>query len=153
MNTEEIIHLLKNLLAHSRARFLGVFASDKLPPLNTIQSLIPCCLVSNIDPTGKGRSHCVDFSNSRPTRLEFFDSYGREPCEFDFSFPKSLQIVHNPYQIQAFEPRSVGIFVHTFSIIDITIMHWIQYVKDSQYFHMFVQLQLFLHLFVMHTKE
>ena len=110
MNSDEITHILKHLLAHSRARFLGVFASDKLPPLNTIQSLIPCCYVSNIDPTGKGGSHWVAFFHSRPNRLEFFDSYGRHPCEFGFSFPKSLQIFYNPYQIQAFGTQVCGHF-------------------------------------------
>ena len=63
MNCDEITHILKHLLANSRARFLGVFASDKPPPLNTIQSLIRGCYVSNIDPTGKGGSHWVAFLN------------------------------------------------------------------------------------------
>ena len=102
MNSEEITHILKHLLANSRARFLGFFASDKLPPLKSIQSLVPIGYVSNIDPTGKGWSKWVAFYHSRPNRLEFFKSYGRDPCEFGFSFPKSLQIFHNPYQIQAF---------------------------------------------------
>ena len=61
MNSDEITHILKHFLAHSPARFLGVFASDKVPPLNTIQSLIPFCYVSNIDPAGKGGSDWVAF--------------------------------------------------------------------------------------------
>ena len=102
MNTEEITRILKPLLTNSRARFLGVFASEKLPPLKTIQSLIPCCYVSKIDRTWKGGSKWVDFFHSKPIRFEFFDSNGRQPCEFGFSFPTSLQIFQNPYQIQAF---------------------------------------------------
>ena len=74
MNTDEITHILKHLLANSRVRFLGVFASDKLRPLNTIQSLIPCCYASNIDPTGKGRSHWVAFFSLKTKSLELFDS-------------------------------------------------------------------------------
>ena len=61
MNTEEITHILKHFLVNSRARFLGVFASDKLSPLNSIQSHVPCCYVSNTDPTGKCGSHWVAF--------------------------------------------------------------------------------------------
>ena len=75
MNSDEITHILKHLLAPSRARFLGVFASDKLPPLNSIQSLVQCCYRSNIDPMVKGGSYWVGFFHSRPNRLEFFDSY------------------------------------------------------------------------------
>ena len=40
MNSDEIPHILKHRLANSRARFLGAFASDKHPPLNSIQSLV-----------------------------------------------------------------------------------------------------------------
>ena len=57
MNTQEIMHILKLLLANSPGRFLSVFAFDKLHPLNSIQPLVPCCYVSNIDPTGQGGSH------------------------------------------------------------------------------------------------
>ena len=95
-NTDEITHILKHHLDNSRARFLSVFASDKHAPLNSIQSLVPSCYVSNIDRTGKAGSHWVAFFHSRPNRLEFLDSYGRHPCEFGFSFPKSLKIFHNP---------------------------------------------------------
>ena len=69
MNTNEITHNLKHLLGHSRARFLGFFAYDKIHPLNSIQYLVPCCYVSNIEPTGKGGSHRVAFFHSRPNRL------------------------------------------------------------------------------------
>ena len=40
--------------------------------------------------------------HSIPNILEFFDTYWRRPCEFGFWFPKSVQIFHYPYQIQAF---------------------------------------------------
>ena len=117
MNCDEITHILKLLLAHSRARFLCVFASHKLPPLNTIQSIIPCGDVSNIDPTGKCGSHWVAFFTQDQIVLNFFDIYGRQPCEFGFSFPKSLQIFHNPYQIQALGTWVCGHFcVYTHSL-------------------------------------
>ena len=61
MNTDSITVIIRKLLPHSRARFLGVFTSEKLPPLNAIQSRVPCCYVSNIDPTGQGGSHWVAF--------------------------------------------------------------------------------------------
>ena len=153
MNSDDITHILMHILSNYRARFLVVFDSDNLSPLISIQSLVSCCYVSNIEPTGKGGSHWVAFFHSRPNRLEFLDSDGRKPCEFGFSFPKSLQIFHNPYQIQAFGPMSVGIYVSSFFMIGLTTIHCIQYVKNSQHFHTFIQLQLFLHLFIMDTKE
>ena len=110
MNTEELTHLLKHLVAHSRALFLGVFASDKHHTLNSFQSLVPICYVTNNDPPAKGGSHWNSFFQARPNRLEFYDSYGRQPCEFGFSFPKSLQIFHNPYQIQALGTQVCGHF-------------------------------------------
>ena len=79
MNTDEITNILKQLLANYRARLPGVFASDKLPQLNSIHCLVPCCYVLNNDPNGKGGSHWVAFFHSRPNRLEFIDSYGRQP--------------------------------------------------------------------------
>ena len=110
MHTDEITRILKHLLANSRARFLGVFASDILPPLKSIQSLVPSCNVSKMYPTGKGGTNWVIFSQSRQYWLQFLDRYGREPYEFGFRFPKCLLIFHNRYQIQAFWTHVCGHF-------------------------------------------
>ena len=40
MNSDEISHILKQSLANSLTPIL-VFASDKLPPVNSIQSPVP----------------------------------------------------------------------------------------------------------------
>ena len=71
INTEEITHILKQLLATSPARFLGVIATHNRPPLNSIQSLVPGCYLSNIDPTGKGGTYWVAFFHTTTNRLEF----------------------------------------------------------------------------------
>ena len=153
MNADEITDILKHILAKFRVRFLDVFASDKRPPLNSIQSLVPCWYDSNIDPTGKGGSHWGTFSHSWPNPFEFFDSKVRQPCEISVSFPKSHHIFHNPYQILAFGTQVLGISVSSFSISELTTIHCIQYVTNSQHFHLFVQLQLFLHLFINYSNE
>ena len=57
MNNHEITHILKHILGNSHAVFLGIFASDKPPPLNSIQTIVHYCYGSNIDPTGQGGSH------------------------------------------------------------------------------------------------
>ena len=110
MNTEEISFILKHLLSNSRTHFLGVFASDKLPPINTIAAYTPCCYVANTDPTGWGGSHWVAFFHPLPNKLEFFDSYGRPPQEFGYTFPKSIQISHNKFQIQGLGSQVCGHF-------------------------------------------
>ena len=116
MNTDEITHILKHLLANSRERFLGVFASDKFPRLNSIQSLVPCCYVSNIDPTGKGGSHWVAYFHTRTNRLELIERDGRHPCEFRFLFQNPNKYFISHIKSKPLEPRSVVIFVDIHSL-------------------------------------
>ncbi|KAF0157041.1 MAG: hypothetical protein FD188_2836 [Ignavibacteria bacterium] len=53
MNKDEITHILKHLLAHSRARFLRVFASDKHPPLNRFNLLFHAVMFQTLIQPGK----------------------------------------------------------------------------------------------------
>ena len=100
MITDEITHILYHLLPNSRAFFLGVFASDILPPMNSIQSLVPCCFFKPLY-NWAGLVQISRLLHSRPNHLEFFDRYFTQACEFGISFPKSLQIFHTPHQILA----------------------------------------------------
>ena len=116
MNTDEITHLLKHLLAHSRAGFVPFFPSDKRPPLNTIQSLIPCCYVSNIDPTRKGGSHSAAFFHSRPNRLNFLIVMEDNHVNSAFHFQNPLKYFIIPTKYTPLEPGSVGIlYIHSLS--------------------------------------
>ena len=153
MNTEEITHILKHLLPHSGARFLGVFASVKPPPLNSIQSLVQCCYVSNIESTGKGGSHWGAFFTLYQIDQNFLMVLQENLMNLAFHFQNPFKYFTIPTISRPLEPSSVGISVYSFSITELTTIHFIQYVKNSQHFHMFVQHQLFLHLFIMHTKE
>ena len=74
MNTDDITHIRKHLLANSRESFHGDFACDKVPPLNSIQSRVPCCNLLKIGLTGIGGCHSIAFFHTRRKRLELFDS-------------------------------------------------------------------------------
>ena len=68
-------------------KFIGVFASDKLPSLNSTG----VCFIVNYDPSFKGGSHWIAFSvippnnqyydtiNEPNNTVLYFDSYGEEP--------------------------------------------------------------------------
>ena len=101
MNTLEIARLMNYLFRpKSRVRFLGVFASDKIPTLSTIQKFSPCCYIANTDPTGRSGTHWVAVYYPSPRTLEFFDSYGSHPSDLGFHFDKSTHIDFNSDQIQ-----------------------------------------------------
>jgi len=101
MDTNEITFLLSRLLSKTSVNFLGVFPSDKLPSYSITQSFAPCCYVANVDPTGKQGSHWVGFYHSCANRLDFFDSYGRDPKEFGFHFHKLIQVQSNKSELQS----------------------------------------------------
>ncbi|KAF0143335.1 MAG: hypothetical protein FD143_3437 [Ignavibacteria bacterium] len=100
MRTDDIRQLLQTLLAHSNVKFLGVFPADRLPSLSAIRAFSPCCYVANTDKTGLAGSHWVAFYHPSPSRLEFFDSFGREAKNFGYDFDKSIQITHNSTEVQ-----------------------------------------------------
>ena len=110
MNTDEINHLLKHLLANSRARFPGVSASDKLRPLNTIHSFVPCCYVSNIDPTGQCGSHWVGFFHSRTNRLEVLIVMEDNLVNSAFHFQNPFKYFIIPTTSMAFGTKLCGHF-------------------------------------------
>lgn len=110
MNTEEITFLLSRLLAKTKVNFLGVFPSDKLPTYSITLAFVPCCYVANVDPTGQQGSHWVAFYHSCPNKLDFFDSFGRDPKEFGFSFHKLIQIQSNKTEVQSLFSSQCGQF-------------------------------------------
>ena len=58
MNTSEIDSILTQGLKGTNSKFLGVFASDRLP--SHIHSF-PCCLVANTHPHNQPGTHWVAF--------------------------------------------------------------------------------------------
>ena len=125
MNTLEIDHILNAMLfpdgvqskhlGSPTAEYLGVFASDQIP-LEKIKLRNANFFVLNTDPSSQSGTHWVacfkHASNSisylqnnilskRENILEFFDSFGKSPTYYKFSFPQNLEIVLGHSQLQS----------------------------------------------------
>jgi len=74
MNTAEITHLIGQDLKLTKI-FLGVFPSDKLPPIKGKRQ----CLIANTDDSSQPGQHWVAFYADKNGTIEYFDSFGREP--------------------------------------------------------------------------
>ena len=74
MNTLQLERALKHN-TFTKKIFVGVFAADELPTLNTF----PCGFVANTDPSTEPGTHWVAFYFPSREKGEFFDSYGHPP--------------------------------------------------------------------------
>ena len=66
-------------------RVIGVFPADRLPKG---LSNYPCGFIANTDDSARPGQHWVAFYLSNPGRMEFFDSYGRDPEFYGSNFMK-----------------------------------------------------------------
>ena len=74
MNTLQLERALKHN-TFTKKIFVGVFAADELPKLNTF----PCGFVANTDPSTEPGTRWVAFYFPSREKGEFFDSYGYPP--------------------------------------------------------------------------
>ena len=88
MNNLQLEEILTRLLPRCQVNFLGVFALDTIPDLNSLST--PFCFVSNTHPSSKPGEHWVAFFNSTNS-LEFFDSYGLPPSIYGFTLHPNSQ--------------------------------------------------------------
>ena len=103
MKTDTLDFILQHVLRKTHVIFLGVFARDQIPSLNSIK--FPSCFVSNTDPCTSPGSHCVAFYLNSPNDIEFFCSYGMHPSVYGFTIP----ITHyNTTQFQSFDSNVCG---------------------------------------------
>ena len=79
MNTLQLERALKHN-TFTKKIFVGVFAADELPTLNTF----PCGFVANTDPSTEPGTHWVAFYFPSREKGEFFDSYGHPPEHYGF---------------------------------------------------------------------
>ena len=54
------------------------------------------------------RSHWLSIFQSSPLKIEFFDSFGRHPKDFGFSFPPHYQLIYNTFALQSFDSNVCG---------------------------------------------
>ena len=98
MRGETLDLVLRYALWDSSTKFLGVFSRDLIPL--TCNSY-PCAFVANTDPSSLHGRHWVVFYYTSPTHLEFFDSYGHPPEDYNFSSSPALNLLdYNSYPIQ-----------------------------------------------------
>ena len=95
MNTNQIHQVLSKLIP-KRVNFLGVFAQNQIPLIDSSFSF-PLCFVSNTHPSSKPGEHWVAFYYDSPSSLEFFDSYGLHPSIYGFNH-KPLRMNHHSLQ-------------------------------------------------------
>ena len=106
MDGAQINSLLIESVCDTSTKYLGVFALDQLPP--TLYKF-PCCYVANTDPLSLPGTHWVAFYLDSSSQLEFFDSYGSSPEDYNFPIPPHLtSIVCNQYPIQKIQSDVCG---------------------------------------------
>ena len=94
MNTLQLERALKHN-TFTKKIFVGVFAADELPKLNTF----PCGFVANTDPSTEPGTPWVAFYFPSREKGEFFDSYGYPPGYYGF---KSYEIeTWNQHKLQS----------------------------------------------------
>lgn len=76
-NVDILKHIEKD--PYARKTFIGVYAKDKLP---SIQSY-PCSLVVNTDPSTKPGQHWLAIYFGKDKSSEIFDSFGLHPEQYD----------------------------------------------------------------------
>ena len=105
MNTKQLHHCLQSDKQTSDCS-LGVFPSDKLPPMQNY----PSCLIANIDSSNQPGSHWIAMFVDCDGIGEYFDSYGRPPSKKFASYLRkySKTIKHNSLRIQGPFSNSCG---------------------------------------------
>jgi hypothetical protein len=90
--------------------FAGVFPSDMLPD----KIPFPCSAIANTDPASKPGRHWVAFHFDSEGNGEYFDSYGKPPCNtalFNFLVDKNVKCETpdvNPVRLQGFDSDVCG---------------------------------------------
>jgi hypothetical protein len=81
LNTIELDCLAQKALP-TRVRYLGALPADKLPSAEHLRrfSATAVCLIANTDPSDRPGQHWVAYYLAPGGELEFFDSFGNDPC-------------------------------------------------------------------------
>jgi hypothetical protein len=106
MNGGSIDSILISALCGTQTRYLGVYALDQIPVTLT---RYPCAYVANTDPISRPGQHWTAFYHVSPTQLEFFDSYGSPPHDYEFPIPPDLtSLRYNSYPLQTLTSSVCG---------------------------------------------
>ena len=94
LHAGEIDCLVSRLV--NRVRWLGVFASDKLPDVTC--EIRPWCLILNTDPKNQPGTHWLACYAPLVSGIELFDSFGFSPSMYNLEFFDPL---HSSYCLQS----------------------------------------------------
>lgn len=107
----ELECLLNKIFLHRHVKFLGVYAADELPNLNSSKTSYPCCYVVNTDPSSEPGEHWVAFYHETPHHpVEFFDSFGNPPSAYLFNREFTF-FLHNEKRFQVYNSSVCGYYV------------------------------------------
>ena len=103
MRGDKIEAIANFVLRNTKTKFLGVFASDKLPDINSFT--FPCSFIANTDPAHLPGTHWVAFYLPSANKSEFYDSYGFPSSSYGFTFPTTS---FNHVQFQSIHSHTCG---------------------------------------------
>ena len=107
MNTHELECLVRKTYYHEGeyAHFARVFSSDNIP--HEFDAW-PATLIANTDPADEPGEHWVAmYQHRQHAPIEFFDSYGNNPLDYDMHLPFDVDII-NTHQLQHDASRACG---------------------------------------------
>ena len=108
LNSEQIYNIL-NTHSETRNVFLDVFSLDEVP----LTFNVPCCFVVNTHKRKQPGEHWLAIYISSSLEIDFFDSYGHSPSEFnldEYLNRISRKLVYNNKQIQSFTSKYCGYY-------------------------------------------
>lgn len=98
----EIDCLAKRAFEPTTTRWVGVFARDELPNLNSLQR--PFALIVNTQPRGQSGEHWLAIYGPWTGRLQFFDSFGRDPKFYNLKY----DLVNHHQSFQSYSSANCG---------------------------------------------
>ena len=102
MNNLQISNIFEKIHLHN-GKFLGVYSSDTIPNFfKTNKRGNDFSLIVNTDPSSEPGEHWVAFYIPKQGIVEYFDSFGREPNNSNFSiFLKNTDFLYNNIRLQS----------------------------------------------------
>lgn len=114
MNATEIE---KALLQDKNVRevWVGIFAADMLPTKE-----YPGAYIANTKPSSHSGEHWVAFYTTEPGKLEAFDSYGKNPCEYSEDLKNWIgkdYVIHSSAHCQNYDSTVCGQYCMFFVLL------------------------------------
>lgn len=145
MNTNNITEAL-NSNNVTKAKFKGVFASNRLPKSSVIK---PSFYIANTDPSYKSGQHWVAFYFPKNKPAEFFCPAGEPPIKPFISFlnKNSETFIYNKRRIQSESSILCGVYCCIFIYLRCKNLSFNNIINIFNYYNLYENDLLILHLF------